>query len=406
VFQLDETTNNNAWSAYETAKSNADAYSLTSSSTVSEVEALTLALTTAIGNYQNQAPNAPAAGNHYYVKVATTGHAMNGNAIVLGRAADYPVYQGSYISNNTGFTLSASAAPAEYLAQVVTFTQVSGNIYNISMEREEGTVYLTYGSLNDSKVNWKEAQIQATTESSKKGEFRIVATTTPNVFNIVNTTATGGTIACQDGGNIYTEPGNADFTLEEASPAEVTVSCKAGKFGTTILPFTPDVSTGFDGITFYSIESVNSTTGNVQLTEVTTPAANIPYLIKNEGNSDLSQQLTGWGTASADSYTEGLLTGVYTTANINGENRYVLQTQNDTQAFYKVSGDFDATAYKCYLTYASGNGVKAFFFDSEDAINSIEAETENAEIFNLAGQRVNKAQRGIYIVNGKKVLVK
>jgi len=31
---------------------------------------------------------------------------------------------------------------------------------------------------------------------------------------------------------------------------------------------------------------------------------------------------------------------------------------------------------------------------------------ERSEIFNLAGQRVSKAQKGIYIVNGKKVVIK
>ena len=113
----------------------------------------------------------------------------------------------------------------------------------------------------------------------------------------------------------------------------------------------------------------------------------------------------------ANSYTDaaGLLTGVYTNATIAANaNNYVLQTQEEGQAFYKVTSDFTAAPYKCYLTYDAAGEVKAFFLDfgGEDAISSIKAETENAEIFNLAGQRVNKAQKGIYIVNGKKVAVK
>ena len=31
---------------------------------------------------------------------------------------------------------------------------------------------------------------------------------------------------------------------------------------------------------------------------------------------------------------------------------------------------------------------------------------KNAVIYNLNGQRVNKAQKGLYIVNGKKVILK
>ena len=414
VFQLNETTNNTLWSAYETAKSNAEGYTLTSSSTADEVDALTAALNTAKGNYNDQALNAPEVGKHYYIKVATAGHAKNGNAVVIGRQP-YPVMSGNYISDQTGFTFNASAAPAAYLAQAVTFTQVEGNTYNIAFEREEGTVYMTYGSLNNSKVNWKDSQIQGTTESTQKGTFKIVATTTANVFNIYNTN-TNSTIACQtnENGSLYTEAGNADFTIAEASEASVTVSCNAGKFGTVIFPFTPNVSTGFGGITFYSAESVNGATQKVQLTEVAEPAANVPYLIKNDNGENFSKAVTGWGIAGADSYTDAadLLTGVYTAATILADaNHYVLQTQNDIQAFYSVDEAFTATAYKCYLTYNAGGGVKMLSFDFGTAtgINSIANSQQpiaNSSIFNLAGQRMSKMQKGVNIVNGKKVLVK
>jgi len=39
-------------------------------------------------------------------------------------------------------------------------------------------------------------------------------------------------------------------------------------------------------------------------------------------------------------------------------------------------------------------------------INSINANDSNAPVYNLAGQRVSKAQKGVYIQNGKKVAVK
>ena len=204
---------------------------------------------------------------------------------------------------------------------------------------------------------------------------------------------------------MYTD-GNNSFNIAEASQASVTVSCKAGKYGTVIFPFTPDVSTGFDDITFYSCETAGN--GYVHLDEVTTPAANTPYIIKNESTDNFSTSLTGWGTASTESYNVGLLTGVYTNANIPASaGNYVLQTQNGTQAFYSVDAAFEATPYKCYLTVTGSNPVKAFYFDMETAINSIEAnDAQNATIYNLAGQRVNKAQKGVNIINGKKMLVK
>jgi len=65
--------------------------------------------------------------------------------------------------------------------------------------------------------------------------------------------------------------------------------------------------------------------------------------------------------------------------------------------------------FKAYFVDNSGSGVKAFRFDSADAIESIvngQLINDNAVIYNLAGQRISKLQKGVNIVNGKKVLVK
>ena len=51
--------------------------------------------------------------------------------------------------------------------------------------------------------------------------------------------------------------------------------------------------------------------------------------------------------------------------------------------------------------------MKGFSFDgTQTGINGVEATTAKGAIYNLNGQRVEKAQRGIYIQNGKKFIVK
>lgn len=55
------------------------------------------------------------------------------------------------------------------------------------------------------------------------------------------------------------------------------------------------------------------------------------------------------------------------------------------------------------------SGVKLFFNSIEDGIQTMANDQwtmDNAAIYNLAGQRLQKVQRGVNIVNGKKVLVK
>ena len=77
--------------------------------------------------------------------------------------------------------------------------------------------------------------------------------------------------------------------------------------------------------------------------------------------------------------------------------------------FYAIGASgFVVPANKAYLP-AMGGGVKALllsFDDDPDSINTIQMNDEESgnAIYNLAGQRLNKMQKGINIVNGKKVL--
>lgn len=80
---------------------------------------------------------------------------------------------------------------------------------------------------------------------------------------------------------------------------------------------------------------------------------------------------------------------------------------------HKTSLTFNATTYdqlKKKGLVIHGKGIrlyKAIITDKSSGISNIKAErTENAKIYNMAGQRVEKATRGLYIMNGKKVLVK
>ena len=102
---------------------------------------------------------------------------------------------------------------------------------------------------------------------------------------------------------------------------------------------------------------------------------------------------------------------------------YLFGKQNEKESFFKVSEDPDkhvqASAHKAYLAIPTGaTNAKALVIVrpnddmvSEDGgfvdgINNIEQNGNNAMIYNLNGQRVNNAQKGIYIKNGKKVIIK
>ena len=88
---------------------------------------------------------------------------------------------------------------------------------------------------------------------------------------------------------------------------------------------------------------------------------------------------------------------------IEAAGKYVLAQVDEKVGFYKATTG-TIQAGKAYLEGAVD--IKGFIFAEDDAtgIANVEKTIENSAIYNLAGQRINKVQKGINIINGKKVL--
>jgi len=405
VFQRNETTNNSLWSAYETAKTNAENYTLTSSSTTEEVNGLISALNTAISNYQNQPLNAPEADKRYYLNIIDDGQDWDGNAITFiagGRDGE-----GNY---NVQYLASADVN----LCQALKFTAVEGatNTYYISAVRADGgEQYLTTKKL--AYGEGAHGQIRTTDDATKAMKIKIQATATDGQFKLLNVEADNAVIArntTNPDNGVYTD-GDANFTIAEANQASVGVSIDADvKYGTRIFPFTPTLP---EGVKAYSCSEATGKT--LTLVEVSTLAANTPYILFAE-NGYSGDALTGWGIAGDTKYTVGLLTGVYANTEAPA-GKYVLQN-NDKVAFYLVEYGNEPTvdAYRCYLDWPDEDpqNARAFFFPENNAtaIKAIDALTSGkAEIFNASGVQIPALQKGMNIIrtaDGKsqKVMVK
>lgn len=94
----------------------------------------------------------------------------------------------------------------------------------------------------------------------------------------------------------------------------------------------------------------------------------------------------------------------------NPGNAYVLNKGTNGVGFYKLQAGKTIGANKAYLIY-SGGGAPSFLNFVEGNVTGIEmpkAETtdSNAEVYDLQGRRVANPTKGMYIVNGKKVVIK
>lgn len=102
-------------------------------------------------------------------------------------------------------------------------------------------------------------------------------------------------------------------------------------------------------------------------------------------------------------------TGSAVDANVNA---YVLSQNNGTAVFKKLSSsDRTIKQYKAYLKLDGAQSAQLmnFAFAGSDLTgiqNVTETSAKSKTAYDLAGRKVGKLQKGIYIVNGKKVIVK
>ena len=185
----------------------------------------------------------------------------------------------------------------------------------------------------------------------------------------------------------------------------------AAEYSTIILPINwADV----DGWTVYSCANV----GEDGVLELATPdkgdRKNRPFIIGlTEEAQGKTYQFIGYSEGAAtDNRSQGLLTGVLAEETKVPAGSYILSKYNDKLGFYKVAegADYNAAKYRCYLTLPAAEArFEALFFDgdTETGINSVtEAQSKQGGIYNIAGQRLSKLQKGLNIVNGKKIIVK
>ncbi len=200
----------------------------------------------------------------------------------------------------------------------------------------------------------------------------------------------------------------SDFLIEEVTALPVTIT--AAKYATLCAPVALEIP---EGIKAYYISNVTKT--EATLTKLTgTIPADVPVILYADGLSETTTFDFPITTADAFDGTNKL-SGQAAAQNVAADVAYTLQTASNvdlTVGFYpKAAGTI--AGFRAYLLASElPADVKElkFRFDDADGILSIDkgllTKDNDKVIYNLAGQRINKLQRGVNIVNGKKVIIK
>ena len=97
------------------------------------------------------------------------------------------------------------------------------------------------------------------------------------------------------------------------------------------------------------------------------------------------------------------------TAITNPGNAYVLNKGTNGVGFYKLSASGTIGANKAYLTYSGSLAPEFFGFDGNTTgidATLVNSEKVNSVVYDLQGRKVAQPTKGLYIVNGKKVVIK
>ena len=289
-------------------------------------------------------------------------------------------------------------------------------------------------------VDLRSSGVTSVTKNSKANCLYILKNTDAipsglsNVINYDGTNYTASSITLTDGYDFYSP---VDFTATNIEfDYAFTVGADGTKgWNTLVLPFdvTKVTADGTEiswfengtekGKNFWVKEFTDDAVGSVTFNYTSSIKANKPYIVAFPGNHwgtswDLSskaikfigQNVTVYNSGIRPSVTGGYYRFIGSTSAVGTENIYCLDT-NANKFVLKATGGseafrafFKADTYDRTVTSLAIVGPDNTPTGIE-SVNNSEQPADNV-YYNLNGQRIDKPSKGLYIHNGKKVIIK
>lgn len=206
------------------------------------------------------------------------------------------------------------------------------------------------------------------------------------------------------GSNYYTDAGgsapNDGFNFQMEYVESLPLSVGAAGYATLIAPVALEIPAGVE------VYTAAFEDGKAKLTSISDVIpANVGVVVKAaQGTYNFNI------TTTTENVATSALSGVPNTANVASESAaFILANGKHGVGFYKLSSaNRTIHGFRAFYTApAEAQAVSAFLLeDNVTGIEEIETSADKAPIYDLSGRRVAKAEKGVYIQNGRKIFVK
>ena len=312
-------------------------------------------------------------------------------------------YIGATLSNGTDYYFST------------TYTTITDAVKGVAQTDKANANILTAIANSSDKTKWafqfENGYYLSLKNSQDNGKVRIIAQKTYWVLSnttkgLINMTTNGFCLQRNNSSGTtnfgsYTS-GQTDIWFLEVPTYEVDIS-SAG-YATLCLPYNATVP---DGLTAYTATD-NGTSVTLVAKKSNTIAAGEGVVLKGKEGTYT------FATAENAAATEGnQMVGVTEdTLLTSADNAYMLTRDKKTQAiaFRKLATTYTLGANKAYLKLDNGSEsrqlISVVWDDNATGIYDLSKKKEENDgaIYNLAGQKLTRTQKGINIINGKLVI--
>ena len=216
---------------------------------------------------------------------------------------------------------------------------------------------------------------------------------------------------------------NKEWISTEKIGWKLTRTIKAGDHASVCLPSGYVIKTIPDGLSVWQPTSYNKETGisfNHKTDEI---SGNFPFVIRNTTEKDIELAISNEGDINfknliadtANKYQLGSSEGTsvwfcgnFEEALVTNGTQWIIKNEGIHASIVKADG-VKISPFRAYFTGIPEGASAKLNFDDEETTgitNVNAAESNDDTLYNLAGQKVNAAYKGIVIKNGKKYLVK